>query len=343
MAFAQTEDTSLTDDENEEISVDGNLSDNEKYAMWNDPLYFQFGELMPELARSIGRLDARISALAVTNISFSPNLDNAFRKVAEAKLYGQLLLENPQLKLIKCDECNRITSELKNGILTISRGLKDQEARNELASKLGVQGFMTTMITEEERQLSVVINVHDAQEGRIILSDVITGKPLPKARYWHLYAGHLTIPVMMASGKSVDQTALTFGAEHTIRFAESWIVGFSLAYYTDNNSKLGNNNEDYVELATGYMFDGTIAWELASLMQSNAALAVHAGMGEFISTQFNFSVYYRAGFKLSFGQRLTLNYSLFSFPETHLSKPEDDGTVDKLPGAAALVSFGYQF
>ncbi len=350
-AFAQTEGATLTDEGTEQMTeettgenVEADMTDDEKYAMWSDPLYFQFEKMMPALARSIGRLDTRISTLAVTNSVYGTSLndDAAFKKVSEAKLFGQLLLENPRLKLIKCDECNRITTEVKNGIMTISRGLKDQKARSELAKKLGVQGFMNAMITEEERQLTIVINVHDAQEGRIVLSDVIAGDPVPKSRYWHIYAGRLTIPVKMQSGNSVDQTAITIGAEYTIRFSESWIVASNLAFYMDNNSKLGEADTDYVAFTSGLMFDGTIAWEAASFMRNNAAFSINTGVGQFISTQFNFSVYYRAGLKLTLGQRLTFNLSYFSFSETNISKP-DNGSADSLPGSATALTFGYQF
>ena len=350
-AFAQTDDITLTDEGNEQKSEvttdeegDDLLSEEEKYTMWSDPLYFQFEKMMPQLAQSVGRLDTRISTLAVTEIVFSPKLNTAFRKVAEAKLLGQMLLENPRLKLIKCDECNRITSEVKNGILTLSRGLKDQKARRRLAEKLDVQGFINIMITEEERLLTIVINVHDAQEGRIVLSDVITGNPVPKARYWHIYAGGITTPVKLKQKdqKAVDQSAIMFGVEYSIRFAESWIVGSNIALYVDNNSEKGEKDIDYIAFSPGLMFDGTIAWELASLMQNNAALNINIGLGQFISPQFNFAVYNRIGLKMILGQRLTFSYSYFTFEKNNLDKPEN-GVANSLSGSATSIAFGYQF
>ena len=118
--FAQ-DDVTLTDDGDEITQEDPPVIDEdeaveEKYVMWADPLYYQFEKMMPELARSIGRLDTRITTLAVTGISFGPELDEAFKKVAEAKLFGQLLLENPRLKLIKCDECNHVNKLFLEGL-----------------------------------------------------------------------------------------------------------------------------------------------------------------------------------------------------------------------------------
>jgi hypothetical protein len=349
------DDVTLTD-EGEEItqedppSMDEDEDSDEKYVMWADPLYYQFEKMMPELASSIGRLDTRISTLAVTGISFGPGLDESFKKVAEAKLFGQLLLENPRLKLIKCDECNQIRSEVKNGILTISKGLADQEERKNLANKLGVQGFMTTMITVEDRQLTIVINVHDSQEGRIILSDVIPGVPVAKTKYYHLYIGQLTIPVSVVSetgvSKNVDQTAIIVGLEQTIRFSESWMVGANLALFYDNNSTLGESGTDYVPFTTGLLFDGTIAWEAFSMMNNSTSLIVQAGLGEFISAQFNFSVYYKFGAKMTMGSenKLTFNMGLLSFNESNLEKPDTTtGKASALKGSATYITFGYQF
>ena len=352
--FGQDEVT-LTD-EGEEItqddppSMDEDEDSDEKYVMWADPLYYQFEKMMPELASSIGRLDTRISTLAVTGISFGPGLDESFKKVAEAKLFGQLLLENPRLKLIKCDECNQIRSEVKNGILTISKGLADQEERKNLANKLGVQGFMTTMITVEDRQLTIVINVHDSLEGRIILSDVIPGVPVAKTKYFHLYIGQLTIPVSVVSeagvSKNVDQTAIIMGLEQTMRFSESWMVGANLALFYDNNSTLGESGTDYVPISTGLLFDGTIAWEAFSMMNNSTSLIIQAGLGEFISAQFNFSVYYKFGAKMTMGSenKLTFNMGLLSFNESNLEKPDTTtGKASSLKGSATYITFGYQF
>ena len=352
--FAQ-DDVTLTDDGDEITQEDPPVIDEdeaveEKYVMWADPLYYQFEKMMPELARSIGRLDTRITTLAVTGISFGPELDEAFKKVAEAKLFGQLLLENPRLKLIKCDECNQIRSEVKNGILTISKGLADQEERKNLANKLGVQGFMTTMITVEERQLTIVINVHDSLEGRVILSDVIAGVPVAKTKYFHLYIGQLTVPVTVVSesgsSKSVDQTAIIAGIEQTIRFSESWMVGANLALFYDNNSKLGESGTDYVPFTAGLVFDGTIGWEAFSMMNNSTSLIIQAGLGEFISAQFNFSIYYKFGAKMTMGSenKLTFNMGLLSFNESNLEKPDTTtGKASALKGSATYITFGYQF
>lgn len=350
------DDVTLTDDGEEMTQEDPPSMDeddedmDEKYVMWADPLYYQFEKMMPELASSIGRLDTRISTLAVTGISFGPGLDESFKKVAEAKLFGQLLLENPRLKLIKCDECNQIRSEVKNGVLTISKGLANQEERKQLANKLGVQGFMTTMITVEDRQLTIVINVHDSLEGRIILSDVIAGVPVAKTKYFHLYIGQLTVPVSVVSDEgettNVDQTAIIAGIEQTLRFSESWMVGANLALFYDNNSKLGESGTDYVPFTTGLLFDGTIAWEAFSMMNNSTSLILQAGLGEFISAQFNFSIYYKVGAKMTMGSenKLTFNVGLLSFDKSNLEKPDSTtGEASSLKGSATYITFGYQF
>lgn len=350
-ALAQSDDATLTDEGSEQIDgntaydeLGGTSSESDDHTMWSDPLYYQFEKMLPRIARSIGRLDTRISTLAVININFSPNLDEAFRKVLETKLYGQLLLENPRLKLIKCDVCNRITSSVKNGILTISRGLKDPKSRRQLADKLGVQGFMSTIITEEDRQLAVVLHVHDAEEGRIILSDVIAGDPVPKSQYWHFYAGELLLPIKLeqTTGKTVEHSAVLVGIEYTMRFAEDWIVGSNLALYMDNNEELGTPDVDYIKISPGLLFDGSISWEAVSMIRNNATLLFNFGIGEFLSPQFNFSVYYRLGAKLILGQSLSFNFAYYSFPQTNLEKPVDD-KADHLTGSATSITFGYQF
>lgn len=355
IVFSQ-DSVTLTDDGEEMTREDppmmeGDEDSEEKYVMWADPLYYQFEKMMPELARSIGRLDTRISTLAVTSLNFGPGLDESFKKVAEAKLFGQLLLENPRLKLIKCDECNQIRSEVKNGILTISKGLADQQERKNLATKLGVQGFMSTMVTVEERQLTIVINVHDSHEGRIILSDVIAGVPVAKTKYLHVYIGQFTVPVTVVdsdtgTSKAVDQTAILLGVEQTIRFSESWMVGANLALFYDNNSKLGESGTDYVPFTPGLIFDGTIGWEAFSMMNNSTSFIVQAGIGEFISAQFNFSIYYKFGAKMTMGaeNKLTFNMGVLSFNESNLEKPDSTtGKASALKGSATYITFGYQF
>ena len=310
------------------------------YNMWNDPLYYQFERMMPELAKSIGRLDSRISTLAVTDLDFSPGLSEEFRKVAGAKLYGQLLMENPKLKLIKCNECNMIRSEINNGILTVSRGLANKEDRLKLAQKIGVQGFMNAMVIEDQRQLTIVVNVYDAEEGRIILSDVITGVPVAETTYWNFFAGQLLIPIKLASlNKEVDHSAILLGTEYSKRFAESWVITTNFAAYADNNSKLA----DKATLALGFMFDGTIGWEALSFMNNDASFLLMTGIGQFLSTQFNFSIYGKLGIKIILNKLLTFNMSYLSFSETNIEAPDSTGAASKLTGSATYITFGLQF
>lgn len=330
-------DAILMEEELDRRSEDANRT------MWADPLYYQFEKMLPELSGSIGRLDSRISTLAVTDLKFSPSLDEAFKKVATAKLYGQLLLENPRLKLIKCNECNMIRSDISNGILTVTRGLSNQKDRRRLAEKLGVQGFMTSMIVENERQLTIVVNVYDALEGQVILSDVITGVPVPETDYWNIYFGQMTLPVTLESGKSVDQTAYLIGAEKSIRFAESWMVSSNFAFYNDNNSKLGENKTDYFKFNSGFMIDGSIGWEALTLMNNNGSMIISLGLGDFLSTQFNFEVYQKIGVKVIFGNVLTFNLHYLKFDETNLDKPNSSGDAHKLDGSGYYLTFGYQF
>lgn len=344
--FALAQDQNLTDAGTEVKAEQGlvipqpeDQDGEEVYNQWSDPLYYQFEKMMPHLARSLGRLDSRITTLAVTELSFSQALDRSFRKVATAKLYGQLLLENPRLRLIKCNECNMVRSEIKNGVLTISKGLANKEARANLADKMGVQGFLTAMVIEEERQLSVVINVYDAKEGRIILSDVIPGIPVPENTYWNFYLGQATIPVTLSTGDGLDHYGTLLGAEKSMRFAESWMLSASFGLLSDNNSKL---EDGHVTFSTAMLFDGTVGWEVLSAMNNNASFVVAAGMGQFLSTQFNFSVYQKVGLKTTIGQVLTFNIYSLSFTETNLATPVN-GLADKLTGSATTVAFGFQF
>jgi len=308
-------------------------------SFWSDPLYFQFDKMMPALAHSLGRLNSRISTLAVTDLDFSPSLGASFRKVATAKLFGQLLMENPRLKLIKCTECNMVRSELRGGILTVSRGLADQEQRKKLATKLGVEGFMSAMIIEDQRQLTIVINVYDAQEGRIILSDVVAGIPTPKNDYYNVYAGKLTIPVKLSTGSNLDHSVMMVGVERSLRFSESAMLGANFAAFMDNNSKLASGHETFTP---GFMFDGIVGYELA-FANNNAAFTGILGMGQFISTQFNFAIYYKYGVKITIGQLLTFNIFGYTFDETNLEASSSGSAVSTLPGSATSMAFGFQF
>ncbi|MDH5559466.1 MAG: hypothetical protein OEY59_01265 [Deltaproteobacteria bacterium] len=315
------------------------------YSMWSDPLYFQFDQMMPKLARSLGRLENRVHTIAVTDIAFGPTVEKSFYKVATARIFGQLLLENPRLKLIKCNECNMIQSELRSGILTISRGLADQESRRALARKLNVQGFMTTMVIEQDRQLSIVVNIVDAEEGRVILSDVVQGVPAPKSTYYNYYMGQMELPVTMGSttagttGEVISQNAIVLGAEKTIRFSKSWLLSANMAFYMDNNSKLAQS----LTFSPRLMVDGLVGWEMMALNNNNISFAMLAGIGEFWSEQFNFSIYYKAGLKIIVGQLLTFNYYSLSFQETNLEVAPTTGSAAKLNGSGSSITFGFQF
>ena len=160
----------------------------------------------------------------------------------------------------------------------------------------------------------------------------------------------MTIPVSVVSetgvSKNVDQTAIIVGLEQTIRFSESWMVGANLALFYDNNSTLGESGTDYVPISTGLLFDGTIAWEAFSMMNNSTSLIVQAGLGEFISMQFNFSVYYKFGAKMAMGSenKLTFNMGILSFNESNLEKPDTTtGKASALKGSATYITFGYQF
>jgi hypothetical protein len=320
----------------------------ERFVFWSDPLHYQFDRMLPDLAVAISRLDSRITTLAVPDLNFSPQLDESFRKVASAKLFGQLLMENPKLKLIKCDECNMLRSDLRAGILTVSRGLADQEGRRKLAEKLGVQGFMSAAVIEDERQLTIVLNVYDAQEGQMILSDAITGEPVPESTYFNIYLGQLSIPVNLVpnatlpSATAAAQYAILIGVEKSLRFAESWFVAASFGGYLDNNQ----NQPSYFEpIQTGLLFDGSLGWEAVSVMKNNLSLSLMGGIGQFLSPQFNFSVFLKAGLKMAIGQVLTINlfqYRLLS-DNINIAEPNTDGQANNLAGSATAISFGYQF
>ncbi len=349
---AQT-DESITDEGDDVTSEEGRFDDpavEESYNMWADPLYYQFEKMMPALARSVGRLDNRVSTLAVTELDFSQSLDKSFRKVASAKLYGQLLIENPRLKLIKCNECNMIRSELKSGILTVSRGIANQEGRKQLALKLGVQGFMTAIVIEEERQLTIVVNVYDAQEGRIILSDVITGEPVPKTTYWNAYLGQMTFPVnLFAKDSTTDteklvQSAIIGGIEQSVRFSESWLLLANFGFFYDNNEKLGDQRESFT--FPSFLLDGSLGWEVFAFMNNNASLTMLAGIGQIISMQFSFPTYGKFGFKAVIGQRLTFSYFAYSLQlsnEGNLTAPNDNDKAPQLLGSASSISLGFQW
>lgn len=329
----------------------------ESYDMWSDPLYYQFEKMLNKLSKSVGRLNNRISTLAVTDMEFSLGLDKSFQKVASAKLYGQMLMENPKLRLIKCNECNMVRSHIKAGILTITRGLANQEARQVLADKLGVQGFMVLAVTLEKRQLTIVVNVYDAKEGRIILSDVITGIPVPETVYYNIYFGKMSLPVTLASGSALEHSILLLGVEKSIRFAESWLLSANAAFYMDNNALL---EADHVTFTSGLIVDGTIGWEVASLMNNNTSIVLKGGIGQFISAQMNFTGYIKLGIKMAIGQAITFNvyaHSLLS-DQLNLEKPESSGTsdqsnseesesggttVNQLKGMPISISLGYQF
>lgn len=308
--------------------------------LWKDPLLVQFERMMPRLAASLARLDNRISTLAVTGISFDPELDHAFVQVAKTKILGNLLAKNPSLKMITCEVCNQVQSEIKNGILKISRGIADDESRRALAKNLNVQGFMSGSVMLHDQQISVVITVHDAEEGRIILSDVIEGTPLPESSYYNLYAGQMTMPINLKTSGSTDHTAIVIGFEKTMRFAEYGLFGASMALFYGANDLLAES--DKVSLV-GLMVDGYGALEIPFLSDKSMKMDLIGGVGQFLAPQLNNNTYYKAGLKFTFGQAINFGLYSLSFNKTNVETPDSTGAASQAKGTAQYLTIGWQF
>jgi hypothetical protein len=104
--------------------------------------------------------------------------------------------------------------------------------------------------------------------------------------------------------------------------------------------------EPHQTIQGGLIFDGAIGWEALSFMNNNVSIIGMAGIGEFLSPQFNFSVYAKFGFKSTIGQVLTFNvyyYSLLAGSNNLETPDSTTGEASSLSGSATSITFGYQF
>jgi hypothetical protein len=67
-----------------------------------------------------------------------------------------------------------------------------------------------------------------------------------------------------------------------------------------------------------------------------------AGIGQFLSTQFNFSIYGKFGVKVILNKLLTFNVFYLGFNPTNIEAPTN-GLASKLTGSATSITFGLQF
>ncbi|MGK0290690.1 MAG: hypothetical protein ACI86H_002149 [bacterium] len=314
----------------------------------------QFEKMLPRIGASLGKLDNRVSSIGVAGFYFDPKLDLDFQRIAISQVYGHLLANNPNLKLVKCQECEQIETRIENGTVVISRGLTP-ERKKRLADKLQVQGFLNAAIYEKDRQLTFVMIGTDATSERIILSEVVTGLPVPETNFYHWYIGQMVLPITLQNGVSLDHTVVMTGMERTFRFADSWIFGGSLSIYSDTgiNSKLGSQGTDSagdtvspLTITTGAMIDGTIIWELIDIRNKDFTVSPAFGVGQFLSTDFNFAVYGKIGLKVVIGQKLVFSaYSLGILNPGNISEATNSGDEDiqLATSGGYYITFGVQF
>lgn len=346
MVVSETNITDNADPEGKTVnpqSEDASLAELEQKLndsfLWRDPILVQFNRMLPRLAASLGRLDNRISTLAVSNLYFDPKFSEIFRKVANTKIYGNLLAKNPALKLVKCEECNQIKSSIENGILKISRGIGNKDDRKKLAKELNVQGFMTGDILLSNNQVSIVVTVYDAEEGRIILSDMIVGARFPDITYYNVYTGAMQIPMDLKFSGDTLHRAILIGIEETMRFAEYGLFSISLALIYGFNDRL--EEEDKVDIA-GLSFGGDAIFQIPLITENQIEIAVSYGLGQFLVPAFNYSMYHKIGGKVLFGQTINFGFYYYMFSESNAETPEN-GLASKTKGVANSLVIGWQF
>ena len=311
---------------------------------YDEDLY-QLEEIAPLIAASLNRVSNRVSALAINSFSFGKEVDQDFRSKAEIIIEGNLLNASSNVRLVQCQECQKLEARIVNGVLRLKKGIPTREAWVELAKKLGVDGFIDIGMFRDHGQLTVYLKVIEAQSGTVLLADEVVGHPAPKRDAVTLSFGEINFPIAFA-GKTHTENALSLTATEQVQLTARFSFGVDAVIYTDNNEY---NTEPHVMLNGGVMLSPFLGYDVLQLPQSKTRLQAFLGAGKLLDTQLNYGDLLRAGLIFIVGDRLvvTLGENLFSPAKIALSSSEKSKPMfshgAELNGEAYELRFGYRF
>ncbi len=311
-----------------------------------DERIYQLDEIAALISRSLNKISDRVSTLAVNSIYFGTEVDRDFRRKAEVVIYEQLLKKNPTVKLVQCQECQRLETKIVRGVLKLRKGIPTQDARIELAKKLSVDGFIDIGVFQDGRQLTLYIKVVEAENGAVIFVDELAGRRAPKRDALTVTFGEINFPIDIAGTTTVHNT-LAIGVQESVQLTGRFSFGVDLAVFLDNNDL---NPDPHVTISSGLMLSPTLGFDLVQIPASTSRLMGYVGLGKLLAPQLNYANFMKAGVEFVVGDRLVVLIGMINFVESQVDlevseiTPATTGaTSAELKGSSYEIRFGYRF
>ncbi|MCH9045414.1 MAG: hypothetical protein IIA40_04845 [SAR324 cluster bacterium] len=110
----------------------------ETFSIRLDEKLFQLEEAISLIAGSLSKVADRTPTLAINSFHFGKGVDADFRRKAEVIILDKLFKVNPNIRLVQCQECQKLETKIERGVLKLRKGIPSQESRRALAEKLAV-------------------------------------------------------------------------------------------------------------------------------------------------------------------------------------------------------------
>ena len=317
--------------------VHAQKADEEPFSFRADEELFQLEEAVSLVAASLNQIADQVSILAINSVRYGHDIDNDFRQKARVIFLEQLLEANPAIKLVQCQECERLETKIVRGVLRLRKGIPSGEARKELAEKLGVHGFIDIGLFREGRQLTVYIQVVEAQTGAIILVEEVTGRRAPKRESLAFGIGEMIFPIKVGSS-STDHLALILSVREGAQLTTDLSFGIELVLYLDNNA---NNPDPHIDLDSGLILAPTLGYDVLQFPSSASRLIIYGGLGKLVAPQLNYANLYKLGVMFIVGDELEVQIGVNIFPKSNLEDSDGQSVISE--GTGTEIRFGYRF
>jgi hypothetical protein len=308
----------------------------ESFSIRLDENLYQLEEAVSLIARSLNKVADRTPTLAINSFHFGKEVDADFRRKAEVVILDKIFQINPNVRLVQCQECQKLETKITNGVLRLRKGIPSQESRKALAQKLGVDGFIDIGMFSTDGQLTVYLKVVEAESGAIILVDELAGRRASRRRSLTVSFGELIFPITIA-GETVDHRALALGVQEAVKLTGRFSFAVDLLAFTDNND---NNPKTHITLDSGVLLSPTLGFDILQVPSSTSRLIAFIGIGKLIAPQLDYANFARAGVEMVVGDQLSVMFAFNSFQEAQVDNP---GTTTTLQGAGYEIRFGYRF
>jgi hypothetical protein len=306
----------------------------QSFSIRQDEDLFQLEEIVTLISTSLNKVADRVKTLAINSMHFGRQVDADFRRKAEVIILEKLFEANPTVKLVQCQECQKLETKIVRGILKLRKGIPSNEARIALAQKLQVDGFIDIGLFKDNNQITVYLKVTEAQTGAIILVDELAGRRAPKRDALTFSFGEMNFPIESSTGTSADHNALVLGVNETVQLTGRFSFGVDLNFYLDNNA---NNPDAIIELDVGILLAPYLGFDVVQMHASASRLLFYVGVGKLLSPQLEYANLFRAGLQFIVGDRLVIIFGVNNFFETDI----ENG--NKVTGAGSELRFGYRF